>query len=271
MFQNAHWEALFHQGYTIVSGAIDDEVLRAAQATARALNDNHPDGGWERTKNELWREIRHCPHPDFLAITTGVLHPLACEILESVRPDDRIQFASTMPGFSAKGIGRNFHIDGGTGPSLAVFNVLFGVALTPVASDTAGGFHVLPGSHAAVRHGVRATAHRCAGALGRGQARHPARAAAHGADGGAAPAARRHRRGAQLPGARHIGQHDRRATRHALPAPRRHPAGGPRDPGSRPPRLHARPVGVLSPAHDCRGSETLPRSCSEAGRAGDAP
>lgn len=148
MFQKAHWEELFREGYTIVSGAIDDEVLRAAQATARALNDNHPDGGWERTKNESWREIRHCPHPDFLAITTGVLHPLACEILESVRPDDRIQFASTMPGFSAKGIGRNFHIDGGTGPSLAVFNVLFGVALTPVASDTAGGFHVLPGSHA---------------------------------------------------------------------------------------------------------------------------
>ena len=148
MFQRGHWEELFQQGYTIVSNAIEDEVLRAAQATARALNDNHPDGGWERTKNELWREIRHCPHPDFLAITTGVLHPLAGEILESVRPDERIQFASTMPGFSAKGIGRNFHIDGGTGPSLAVFNVLFGVALTPVASDTAGGFHVLPGSHA---------------------------------------------------------------------------------------------------------------------------
>ena len=99
MFQRTHWEELFHQGYTTVSGAIDDKVLRAAQATARALNDNHPDGGWERTRNELWREIRHCPHPDFLAITTGVLHPLACEILETVRPDDRIQFSSTMPGF----------------------------------------------------------------------------------------------------------------------------------------------------------------------------
>jgi hypothetical protein len=148
MFQRAHWEELFSQGYTTVSGAIGDKVLRAAQATARALNDNHPDGGWERTKNELWREIRSCPHPDFLAITTGVLHPLALEILETVTPDDRIQFASTLPGFStAGGIGRNFHIDGGKGPSLAVFNVLFGVALTPVASGTAGGFHVLPGSH----------------------------------------------------------------------------------------------------------------------------
>ena len=45
------------------------------------------------------------------------------------------------------GVGRNFHIDGGKEPSLAAFNVLFGVALTTVASDTAGGFHVLPGSH----------------------------------------------------------------------------------------------------------------------------
>ncbi len=148
MFQTAHWEELFRQGYTIVSGAIGEDRLRAAQATARALNDGHPDGGWERTKNELWREIRHCPHPDFLAITTGVLHPLSLEILETVRPDDRIQLASTLPGFStAGGIGRNFHIDGGKGPSLAVFNVLFGVALTAVGSDTAGGFHVLPGSH----------------------------------------------------------------------------------------------------------------------------
>lgn len=148
MFDTAHWEALFRQGYAVVSGAIDARLLHAAQDTANRLNADHPDGGWERTRNELWREIRHCPHPDFLEITAGVLHPLACEILESVRPDDRIQFASTLPGFStAGGIGRNFHIDGGKGPSLAVFNVLFGVALTPVASDTAGGFHVLPGSH----------------------------------------------------------------------------------------------------------------------------
>jgi hypothetical protein len=147
MFDATHWQELFRDGYTIVSGAIDAATLGAAQAAARRLNDSHPDGGWERTKNELWREIRHCPHPDFLAITEGVLHPLAAEILESVRPDDRIQFASTMPGFSARGIGRNFHIDGGKGPSLSVFNVLFGVALTPVTSDTAGGYHVLPGSH----------------------------------------------------------------------------------------------------------------------------
>ena len=37
MFQPAHWEELFHQGYTTVSGAIGDDVLQAAQATARAL------------------------------------------------------------------------------------------------------------------------------------------------------------------------------------------------------------------------------------------
>ena len=34
MFQPAHWEELFRQGYTIVSGAIGDDVLQAAQATA---------------------------------------------------------------------------------------------------------------------------------------------------------------------------------------------------------------------------------------------
>ena len=44
-------------------------------------------------------------------------------------------------------MGRHFHIDGGVGPALAAFNILFGVALTDVTSDTAGGFHVLPGSH----------------------------------------------------------------------------------------------------------------------------
>ena len=71
-----------------------------------------------------------------------------CEILETVHAPERIQLASTLPGFTTKGgVGRNFHIDGGKEPSLAAFNVLFGVALTAVASDTAGGFHVLPGSH----------------------------------------------------------------------------------------------------------------------------
>jgi ectoine hydroxylase-related dioxygenase (phytanoyl-CoA dioxygenase family) len=55
-----------------------------------------------------------------------------------------------MPGFATKGIvGRHFHIDGGTAPALAAFNILFGVSLTDVKSDTAGGFHVLPGSHRA--------------------------------------------------------------------------------------------------------------------------
>ncbi len=34
MFQPAHWEELFHQGYTTVSGAMDGAVLQAAQATA---------------------------------------------------------------------------------------------------------------------------------------------------------------------------------------------------------------------------------------------
>ena len=83
-----------------------------------------------------------------MALAADVLDPLALEILETVHAPERIQLASTLPGFATKGgIGRNFHIDGGKEPSLAAFNVLFGVALTAVASDTAGGFHVLPGSH----------------------------------------------------------------------------------------------------------------------------
>jgi ectoine hydroxylase-related dioxygenase (phytanoyl-CoA dioxygenase family) len=107
----------------------------------------HPEG-WERSKNELWREIKDSTHPAFLKIAATVLDPLALEILDSVHAPDRIQLALTMPGFTTAGIvGRHFHIDGGLGPSLAAFNVLFGVALTDVASDTAGGFHVLPGSH----------------------------------------------------------------------------------------------------------------------------
>ncbi len=73
---------------------------------------------------------------------------LAGEILDSAPPVDFVQFAATMPGFSTKGgVGRNFHIDGGQDRALGVFNMLQGVALTDVASDTAGGFHVLPGSH----------------------------------------------------------------------------------------------------------------------------
>jgi ectoine hydroxylase-related dioxygenase (phytanoyl-CoA dioxygenase family) len=148
MFTEAHWEELRGRGYTIVSHAIDDDCLRSAQQAANHLNAIHPDGGWERSRNELWREIRHCTDPAFGALATAVLEPLALEILETVHSPERIQLASTLPGFETKGgIGRNFHIDGGKEPSLAAFNVLFGVALTTVASDTAGGFHVLPGSH----------------------------------------------------------------------------------------------------------------------------
>lgn len=147
-FGDSNWADLHRQGFTVVSGAVPPALLSPAQATAAQLNATHPEPGWERSRNETWREIRDCQHPDFVAIVEGVLDPLAGEILESVNRPERIQLASTLPGFSTKGIvGRHFHIDGGTKPSLAVFNFLFGVALTDVTSDTAGGFHVLPGSH----------------------------------------------------------------------------------------------------------------------------
>ena len=147
-FGDGHWNELHRQGFTVVSGAIAPALLSAAQATAAHLNATHPAPDWERSRNETWREIRDCRHPDFVAIVEGVLDPLAGEILESVNRPERIQLASTLPGFSTKGIvGRHFHIDGGTKPSLACFNFLCGVALTDVTSDTAGGFHVLPGSH----------------------------------------------------------------------------------------------------------------------------
>jgi ectoine hydroxylase-related dioxygenase (phytanoyl-CoA dioxygenase family) len=147
VFQDAHWDELIGQGYTVVSGAIDARNLRAAQGAADHLFSVFPEG-WERSKNELWREIKDCTDPAFLAIAANTLDPLAGEILETVHVPDRIQFSVTLPTFKTAGIvGRHFHIDGGLGPSLAVFNILFGVALTDVASDTAGGFHVLPGSH----------------------------------------------------------------------------------------------------------------------------
>jgi hypothetical protein len=146
-FSAAHWRDLFADGYAVVRGAVDGERLRAAQAAADHLASAFPEG-WERSKNELWREIKNCTHPAFLAIAAGTLDPLALEILESVQTPDRIQFAQTLPGFTTgRIVGRHFHIDGGLGPSLAIFNILFGVALSDVASDTAGGFHVLPGSH----------------------------------------------------------------------------------------------------------------------------
>jgi hypothetical protein len=146
-FTATHWDELSRQGYTIVSGAIDGAPLRAAQEAADHLTSIFPEG-WQRSKNELWREIKDSDHPAFLAIAAGVLDPLALEILESVQTPDRIQFSQTLPGFTTgRIVGRHFHIDGGLGPALAAFNILFGVTLTDVASDTAGGFHVLPGSH----------------------------------------------------------------------------------------------------------------------------
>jgi hypothetical protein len=146
-FTTAHWDELTGQGYTIVSGAIDSARLRAAQEAAGHLTSIFPEG-WERSKNELWREIKNSTHPAFLAIADCVLDPLALEILESVQTPDRIQFSQTLPGFiTGKIVGRHFHIDGGLGPALAAFNILFGVALSDVQSDTVGGFHVLPGSH----------------------------------------------------------------------------------------------------------------------------
>ena len=148
VFTARHWDELVEQGYTTVSGAIDGRRLRAAQDAANHLNAVHPDEGWERSKNESWREIRHCRHPAFMAVVEASLDPLALEILETAPPVDFVQFAVTMPGFATKGgVGRNFHVDGGKDRLIDVFNVLFGVALSPVDSDTAGGFQVLPGSH----------------------------------------------------------------------------------------------------------------------------
>jgi ectoine hydroxylase-related dioxygenase (phytanoyl-CoA dioxygenase family) len=148
VFKEAHWDELTRQGYTVVTRAIDGPSLRRAQDAANHLNAVHPEAGWERSKNESWREIRNCTHPDFLAIADAVLDPLAREILETAPSLPFVQFASTMPGFATReGVGRHFHIDGGQQASLGVFNILLGVALTPVESDTCGGFHVLPGSH----------------------------------------------------------------------------------------------------------------------------
>jgi ectoine hydroxylase-related dioxygenase (phytanoyl-CoA dioxygenase family) len=147
VFLDRHWDELTGRGYTIVSGTIDAPCLQAAQQAAHDLAVAFPEG-WERSKNELWREIKNSTHPAFLDIAHAVLDPLALEIVENVHTPDRIQFAQTLPAFKTTGIiGRHFHIDGGLGPSLAAFNVLFGVALSDVASDSAGGFHVLPGSH----------------------------------------------------------------------------------------------------------------------------
>jgi hypothetical protein len=148
MFATANWEGLTRQGYTVVAGAIDPALLRAAQGAAQRLNEIYPDGGWELPPKELWREVRVCRNSDFLAIASTALDSLAVEILESAPPIDFVQLASTLPGFTTKkGIGRHFHIDGGR--EHGVFNLLFGVALTDVLSEMVGGFHVLPGSQEA--------------------------------------------------------------------------------------------------------------------------
>ena len=148
MFDRSHWDELTRQGYTIVSRAVDERVLGAARQAACHLNDVHPDEGWERSRNESWREVRHCTHPAFMTLARTALDPLALEIIDTAPPVAFVQLASTLPGFSTKGgVGRHFHVDGGQDRMLDVFNILFGVALTPIESDTAGGFHVLPGSH----------------------------------------------------------------------------------------------------------------------------
>lgn len=147
VFGDTHWQALRRDGYAVVSGAIPERALGAAQQATDRLNAQFPEG-WERSKNESWREIRYCRDPAFMALVAEVLDPLALEILESAPPVDYVQLAATFPGFATKGgVGRNFHIDAGQQEALDVFNVLLGVALTEVASDAAGGFHVLPGSH----------------------------------------------------------------------------------------------------------------------------
>ena len=147
VFTATHWEGLVRDGYTVVAGAVGAPALRAAQDAARELNAAFPEG-WERSKNESWREIRYCRHPAFMAIASNVLDPLAGEIVEDPPPVDFVQLAATFPGFATKGgVGRNFHVDAGQQPALDVFNVLMGVALTDVESDTAGSLHVLPQSH----------------------------------------------------------------------------------------------------------------------------
>ena len=147
-FTDVHLAELGREGYTVVSGAIDAAHLRAAQDAAVELNALYPEGGWDLRRKDLWRQVYACKEPRIVALVADILDPLALEIVDTVATPDRIQLASALPGFSTpRDTPRFLHIDGGKGPSLAAFNFLFGVALTPVMSDTAGGFHVLPGSH----------------------------------------------------------------------------------------------------------------------------
>jgi hypothetical protein len=147
-FTQTHWDELGRQGYTVLSGAIDDTHLRVAQDAANELNAVYPDGGWDLRRKDLWRQVYACDEPSIVALVTDILDPLALELVDTVVTPDRIQLASALPGFSTtRDTPRYLHIDGGKGPSLAAFNFLFGVALTSVTSDTEGGFHILPGSH----------------------------------------------------------------------------------------------------------------------------
>src|SRR5690349_4528226 len=116
MFETRHWSELTHQGYTVVSDAIEARLLREAQDAAAALAALHPGGDWERSRDESWREIRHCRHPAFSAIVHGVLDKLTAEILDSAPLLEPVQLAATMPGFATKArVGRAFHVDGGAG------------------------------------------------------------------------------------------------------------------------------------------------------------
>ena len=67
-FGASHWDELRGQGYAVVRGLVASALLARAQATAQHLAAIWPEGGWERSKNESWREIRDCQHPDYVAV-----------------------------------------------------------------------------------------------------------------------------------------------------------------------------------------------------------
>jgi hypothetical protein len=147
LFSDKNWNELHVQGYTLVRNQIGSTELAAAQNAAEELNQMHPGGGWESVSTDgLWRQISQCTHASFMRIATDVLDRLASEIIETAPTLDDVQLASVPINFESKE-GRKFHIDGGDKRSLGVFNVLFGVALTPVSLETDGGFRVLPASH----------------------------------------------------------------------------------------------------------------------------
>src|SRR3569833_2096755 len=67
VFGPRHWEQLRRDGYAVVSGAVPASLLGAARNAADRLNAQFPEG-WERSKNESWREIRYCRLPAFMAL-----------------------------------------------------------------------------------------------------------------------------------------------------------------------------------------------------------